>query len=248
MEKVEFENSRGRQLVGNYYEADSDTGVVMSHGFTGDKHEWGYFDRVAEALNEAGYNVLAFDFSGGGDSNNSPITAEKEIGDLDSAIDFIQSKGVERLGLYGHSLGGYISLKNYRPGVETMVLTAPVTDSTDVSKNSLVWKLFSKTVGRVPSVNYWRNKRQLMWIDSKIVREMKSVDQDELLSGVQCPVLIVHGREDAVVPLEDSRKAVKKLETSKMKEINGLSHGYNNHLDEVINSTKSWLDKHIQTS
>lgn len=78
--------------------------------------------------------MLAFDFSGGGESNKSPITAEKEIKDLDAAIDYIQSRGVERVGLYGHSLGGYISLKNYRPEVETMVLTSPVTDSVNIAK------------------------------------------------------------------------------------------------------------------
>lgn len=246
MEKVKFENSRGRKLVGNYYEADSDAGIVMSHGFTGDKHERGYFDKVAEELNEAGYNVLAFDFSGGGESNKSPITAEKEIEDLEAAIDYIQSRGVERVGLYGHSLGGYISLKNYRPEVKAMVLTAPVTDSIDLSKNNLVWTLFTRILGRVPSVNYWKNKRQLMWVDSKIVDELKAVDQDNLLSEVECPVLVIHGNEDEVVSLGDSKKAVEKLETSELEALEGLTHDYNNHLDEVIEAAKNWFKKYLQ--
>ena len=245
MEKVKFENSRGKKLVGNYWEADSNAGILMSHGFTGDKHEWGYFDKVAEALNEAGYNVLAFDFSGGGESNKSPITAEKEIEDLDAAIDYIQTKGVEKVGLYGHSLGGYISLENYRPEVKAIVLTSPVTDSIDLSKNNLLWTVFAQLMGRVPSISYLKHKRQLMWIDSKIVDEMKAVDQDEVLSDIECPVLIIHGSDDEVVSLEDSKNAVEKLETAKLEVINGLTHDYDNYLDKVSNAAVNWFDQHL---
>lgn len=245
MEKVKFANEAGRELVGNYWSAESDAGVVMSHGFTGDKHEWGYFDEVAEALNKSGYNVLAFDFSGGGESNKSPITAEKEIEDLDAAIDYIQSRDVERVGLYGHSLGGYISLKNFRPEVEAMVLTSPVTNSIDLSKNNLLWTLFTKVAGRVPSVNYWKNKRQLMWIDSKIVGEMKAVDQSDLLSEIECPVLIIHGSKDEVVSINESKNAVDKLKSAELEIVEGLSHDYDNNLDEVIDATRSWFSKHL---
>lgn len=246
MERVKFENSRGRKLVGNYYEADSDAGIVMSHGFTGDKHEWGYFDEVAEGLNEAGYNVLVFDFSGGGESNKSPITAEKEIDDLDSAINYMLSRGVDKIGLYGHSLGGYISLKNYRPEVKAMVLTAPVTDSIDLSKNHPIWTLTSKTFGRIPAIKYIRKKRKMMWISSKIVDEMKDVNQQDLLSGVDCPVLIIHGDEDEAVSLEDSKNAVNTLDDSELKVIEGLTHGYNNHLDEVSEAAESWFREKIK--
>ncbi len=246
MEKVQFENSRRRKLVGNYYEAESDTGIVMSHGFTGDKHEWGYFDKVAEALNEAGYNVLVFDFSGGGESNKSPITAEKEIDDLDSAINYMLSRGVDKIGLYGHSLGGYISLKNYRPEVKAMVLTAPVTDSIDISKNNLTWTIFAKAMGRIPQISYMKKKRKMMWIDSKIVDEMKNINQEKLLSSIECPVLIIHGSDDEVVSLQDSERAVEKLSESKLEVIGGLTHGFDNHLDEVVGNSINWFNSHLK--
>jgi putative redox protein len=137
-----------------------------------------------------------------GESDKSSITAEKEIEDLDAAIDYIQSRGVEQVGLYGHSLGGYISLKNYRPEVEAMVSTAPVTDSIDTTKNNFIWTFLVKPISRIPSINYLIKKGKLMWIDSKIVEELKAIDQDKLLSKVECPVLIIHGSEDEVVSLE----------------------------------------------
>ncbi len=51
----------------------------------------------------------------------------------------------------------------------------------------------------MPSINYLKNKKQLMWIDAEVVDEMKSVDQDKLLSEIKCPVLIIHGDEVEVV-------------------------------------------------
>ncbi len=71
-------------------------------------------------------------------SNRPTIAAKKEVEDLDAAIYYIQSGSIEQIGLYGHSLGGYISLKNYRPEVEAMVLTCPVTDSVDIAITNLL--------------------------------------------------------------------------------------------------------------
>ena len=41
MEKINFKNSKGLNLVGNLYTTECDSVVIMSHGFTGDKSEWG---------------------------------------------------------------------------------------------------------------------------------------------------------------------------------------------------------------
>lgn len=85
-----------------------------------------------------------------------------------------------------------------------------------------------------------------MWIDSKIVDEMKTVEQNELLSEVECPVLIIHGSEDNVVSLEDSNNAVEKLETAEIKVIENLSHDYDNQLGKVVEATEDWFCKYLQ--
>jgi len=132
MEKVSFETPRednqNLELAGNYWEANSNTGVIMAHGFTGDKSEWGYFDRIAEALNVAGYNVLAFDFAGSGESDDEPLRIDRQVQDLSVAKEYLESKGVDKIGLYAHSQGSLVSLRN-SDGVEAMVLTSPVTEN-----------------------------------------------------------------------------------------------------------------------
>lgn len=247
MEKVNFENSRGLNLAGNYWESDSDAAVIMSHGFTGDKTEWGYFDTVAESLHEAGYNVLTFDFSGSGESNDDPITVEKEVDDLDSAIQYLEEKDhIERIGLYGHSLGGLVSLRNDRPEVEAMVLTSPVTarvedygahrfdnDDTFTYEDGIYTKHRDRGV------------RDQIPIDEKIIEERREVDQDHLLSDIETPVLIIHGKQDSVVSLEDSREAVEKLETGEIRVIEGLDHSYDTHYDQIIENAENWFSQYM---
>lgn len=250
MEKVSFENPRDLELVGNYWEADSNAGIVMSHGFTGDKTEWGYFDRVAEDLNEAGYNVLAFDFSGSGESDDEPLRIDNQVQDLNSAIEYLESRDVDRVGIYGHSQGGLVSLRNYDEDIETMFFTSPVTDSMPDYRQM---RLDAQQRQQVEKKGYWvkereKGPRDQIVIDEEIIEEKESVKQSELLSSVECPVKIVHGSEDEVVPLESSRKAVEKLETSELTTIEGLDHGYNDKIDEVAEEAVNWFEKHMPVS
>ncbi len=230
MEKVSFENDRGLELVGNYWSSESNAGIVMSHGLTGDKNERGYFDKVAEELNNAGYNVLAFDFAGCGESDNEELRIDKQVNDLSVAIKYLESRGSDRVGLFGYSQGGLVSIRNYTDSIDAMVLTSPVTDSTPNYKQSV------------------KNPQKEIIIDEEIIKQKDSIDQDELLSGVKCTTLIIHGDQDEIVPLESSRNADRKLKNSRLEIIEGLDHGYDTHLDEVTEKTVNWFEEYLPVS
>ncbi|MGH2725997.1 MAG: alpha/beta fold hydrolase, partial [Actinomycetota bacterium] len=93
-ERVAFRNARGLKLVGDLRRGGR-FGVVVCHGFTGDRHEDGRFDRLAEALNADGFTVLAFDFAGSGESDDVPLTVAGEVEDLKAALRFVREQGVE---------------------------------------------------------------------------------------------------------------------------------------------------------
>lgn len=250
MEKVKFENDRGLELVGNYWSADSEAGIVMSHGFTGDKTEWGYFDTVAEELNEAGYNVIAFDFAGSGESDDEPLRIDSQVNDLGTAIDYLESQNVERVGLYGHSQGGLVSLRNYSPDIETMFLSSPVTDSMPDYRQL---RLDAEQREEVEEKGYWiktreKGPRDEIVIDEEIIEEKESVNQDQLLDDVKCSVMIVHGDKDGIVPLESSIRAVENLEDAQLRVIEGLDHGYDEFMDEVAKYAVEWFEENIPIS
>ena len=247
MEKVNFKNSRNLNLVGNFYSTDSGSVIVMAHGFTGDKSEWGRFDKTAEALNKAGYNVLAFDFSGSGESDNDSLTVDKQVDDLNCAIRFVSDRGFKNIGLFGLSLGGLISLKVYSPekNIKTMVLWAPVT----AKKNNYAEQKFTaeeikelKEKGYITKIREEGSHRRVIIIDKQMIKDRESVNQKELLANIKCPVLIIHGDKDESVPLEDSKSAIKYLSSeSKLEIIEGADHQFTKQLDAIINLTTNWF-------
>jgi pimeloyl-ACP methyl ester carboxylesterase len=248
MEKVNFKNSRGLNLVGNLYPADSNAVVIMSHGFTGDKSESGRFDRIAEVINNKGYNVLAFDFSGCGESDDDSLTVDKQIDDLESAIKHIKSQGFQKIGLLGHSLGGLVSLRVYNEDISTMVLTAPVTN-----KITYAWdKRYSpeqlaelKEKGYITKIRDKGVRRKII-IDSQMLTDRESVNQEELLKNIKCPVLIIHGDADERVPLKDSKKAVPYLSNeSKLEIVAGATHKFNDHLGIFADLAAAWFQKYL---
>src|SRR3989344_5164855 len=128
MEKVRFENSKGKQLVGNIHipEGNTDKGVIITHGFSSSKDR----DRrvkLAESLCSYGYGVLRFNFGGSEGSYKTGLRPSYQVDDLKSAIRYMKSKGYNHIGLASESLGGLISIMSYQHNVNAMVLYSPVT-------------------------------------------------------------------------------------------------------------------------
>ncbi|MFB6100784.1 MAG: alpha/beta hydrolase [Candidatus Nanohalobium sp.] len=242
MEKVKFENGRGLELVGNFWRSDSDKGVVMAHGFTGNKEEWGRFTQIAENLNDSGFNVLAFDFSGCGESDDDSITVEKEIEDLDAAIRFIDSREVSEIGVLGLSQGGLVSLRRADEDIEALVLMAPVTDSLGKYRQEKLSEQQRKELRE----NGWtvrtreRGVRDRYVIPEKVIDEKENLDQDELLNGVETPVLFVHGSNDGTVPIEQSRGAVEKLDDAELVEVDD-DHYFDESVEKVSEVSVEWF-------
>ena len=248
MEKVEFENERGLKLVGNYWKADSDAGIVMAHGFGGNREEHGKFVEIAEALNEAGFNLLTFDFSGCGESDEDSITIEKEIEDLNSAVDFVRSRGVEDLGLIGISQGGLVALRASDLDAEAMFLLAPVTDALEDYRDNLSgWQLEElEEYGLSRKYRPERSRKNTVFLEEDIV-EKENVIQDNLLSNIGIPVLIAHGKEDSKVPIEDSRRAVQKLDNAELIEMED-DHYLNESVQELCEKAVEFFSGKIPIS
>ncbi len=246
MEKITFKNSRGLSLVGNFYYSKSKSIVILSHALANDKSERGKLDAVAEKLNGSGFGVLAFDFSGCGESDDDTLTIEKEVDDLKSAIDFVKSKGYKKIGLFGHSIGALVSLRCYSSEIKTMVLWSPIT-------NKVKYKWEDKlSKGQLEELNekgyYTRTRtnavRLVYHIDKKMLRERELVNQKELLSGVSCPVLIIQGTNDLSVPIVDSENAIKLLsKDSNLEIVVGADHDFINHVDVMVKLTNDWFVK-----
>jgi len=81
-EKVIISSSTGSDLHGIHYQWKKDSEkksiLIICHGFTGDKYEWGRFPKLANSLNKEKIDALIFDFTGSGENERVPITLSNQ--------------------------------------------------------------------------------------------------------------------------------------------------------------------------
>lgn len=248
MNKIHFINSKGLKIVGNYYTVQSNKIVILAHGFTNDKSSNGRFDLLSEKLNNAGYDALAIDFTGSGESAPGPLTIENQLDDLKYAINFVSSKKYLKIALFGNSFGSLSCLKSYDHRIDTMILSGALTD-----RMFYQWDDYFSLdeMNDIETKGYfYTNDMKPHLITKQTLKDFESIHQETLLTRVKCPVLIIHGNnqqdEEELMLLERSKKGMQFLsESSTLEIIQGGRHGLRSKWNEVVELTVQWLDSHL---
>lgn len=119
--------------------------------------------------------------------------------DLEAAASYALSHGADRLVLMGYSMGGaivaqFMERSHLADRVDALVLEAPVLD----------WKKtieFNATEMGFPGIA----AMPVEWaIGARIDADWESLDADRHTGAFQLPILLFHGTEDDVVPIETS--------------------------------------------
>ena len=108
-EEVTFPSRDGLTLRGWFIPALEARGtVVFCHGHAGSMDP---DVKYAPAFHEGGYNVLMFDFRGHGRSEGQHVSmGYYERQDLLGAVDYLRSRGIDRVGVLGFSMGGAVAM------------------------------------------------------------------------------------------------------------------------------------------
>ncbi len=199
VEEVSF-LSRGRRIRGWWLGRESPLGVaVLLHGYLMNRSEMA---SLAVALQRRGFGVLLFDFLGCGKSDAGWLTlGVDESLDVLSACRWCEEKvpGVPRV-LVGSSMGGAAAV--FALSREPRAGDALVLDSVfhRAIEASLGWWRF---IGGLPGVlllaptcffaGLWVRKNP--W----------AIHVGKALKKVECPVLVVHGDQDLLVPVKDAQ-------------------------------------------
>jgi len=229
-----------RRIIGDHfrYNGRHDSIVILMHGFVSSK-ENNYM--VAEALQESNIDSLAFDFNGhgGSDGDFADFTLTKAIEDCKAAVEFAKSKGYERIGLFGFSIGGFVALGAMKNGVkaDSAVLCAPLSD-------------FHAIFGRV-DLKEWKESGMLrapnlglsIRLNYSFYEDGMNHNSYESYSKVTVPMLIVHGTNDDIVPISQSEELIRHLSNSHLLKINGATHNLfsNEYAGECLDSIVKWF-------
>ena len=118
--------------------------VVYMHGNAGNKHEGNSY---ADVLLPLGLDLLAFDFSGCGNSEGQWVTLGwKEKDDLKAVLKHLNTLGkTSKVALWGRSMGGTTALMFDREQsplpITSMVVDSAFADFSDVATNLVVSKM-----------------------------------------------------------------------------------------------------------
>ena len=191
--------------------------IVMNHGFfsryiynSGDGT-----DRAAEFLNRRGYLIVASDYRTWGDSE----TAESlfysglaiDVINLMNALPSIPEADTERIGMWGHSMGGGVTLKVLT--IDTRVKAAVIYSSVSADFADIIGRWGPGCVGDVfeGEATFGCNSSDVLPLDlpQDLTASYFNVSADPVmleavsplyhLSSVTAPVQIVYGTEDGKV-------------------------------------------------
>lgn len=208
METVVLSLDATDTLSGDYLPSISHGGfaVVWVHGFG--SHRGGEKAAAVRAeCSRRGWAFASFDFRGHGASSGTmlDLRASRLVDDLAAVRDFLASRGHNRLGLVGSSMGGFAAAwfaVRYPQAVVGCVLLAAGFRFTTKR-----WELLTqaerdewKRTGRLRVTNEWVDTE----IGYGLVEERDQFRPADLARQWETPALLFHGLRDDVVPADDS--------------------------------------------
>lgn len=96
----------------DWYKAESDKLIILSHGLEGDSHR-PYIEGMVKQFHREGWQVIAWNYRGcSGEMNNKPrFYHSGATQDLATMVDFALTLDIPNISLGGFSLGGNLTLK-----------------------------------------------------------------------------------------------------------------------------------------
>ena len=186
-EEVWFRNAEGLRLYGWLFRSPTQPAhatVVYAHGNGGNLS---YCDWVGESLAARGFDVLLFDYRGYGRSEGESAGEAGLYADAEAAYDFLtKERGVNALQivLYGQSLGtAAVADVAARRECGALVLESGLSSAADMAAVVMPW---------LPRFVRGLTKNKL--------------DTVSKLPRVRCPVLVVHGDRDEIIPASQGER------------------------------------------
>ena len=212
-----------------YREEGEGEPLLFIHGFCGSTSYW---DKVIPALSDSN-RVIAVDLPGHGESDIQNVDTIESLASF--VYDFLDALQVDKVTLFGHSLGGYITLafaEKYpnRLNAFSLIHSTAFPDSEEAKegRDAAIHTIDEKGMqtfieGLVPKLFAPSNSQDNQPLLEKTIQIGNStnpngaknalkamrdrIDRREVLNNTDLPVLLVAGSEDQLIPPEKTFSA-----------------------------------------
>lgn len=167
--------------------------IIFLHGYPADK---GNILPTISFLNKD-YNLFLFDFRYFGESEGHYSTAgAKEVKDVKAAVEFLKRRGINEVGVWGFSMGGATALM---AASQIPEIKAIVSEASYAELDQMTYALYQLPILKYPLgwlTSFWA--KVFMGISTKDVSPYKSA------KGLDLPILIIHSRNDEIIPFDNA--------------------------------------------
>lgn len=245
--RITFFNPRGQRLAGILHHPASqpDIAVILCHGMESSK-ESEKIVTLSRQLADRGILALRFDFAGSGESEGKfeEITYSGEVEDLRAAYDFVLHYKPKKIGVLGSSMGGTVALLF---AAEEKNVAALVTIAAPVHPER-----FSERLSTPEETEQWRAQGFTQYhgrrLNVSLLDDVEKLDVAKTARKISCPVLIIHGDKDDIVPVEEGRELFAALAGPKrLWIIEGSGHRLTEpaHLQKTLAESIDWLTQNL---
>ncbi|PLX60326.1 alpha/beta hydrolase [Sedimenticola selenatireducens] len=198
-EAVRIPTASGKQLFAWWLPVSAaDTSIIILHGWGGNAE---LMLPMAQPFQQAGINVLLIDARNHGNSDADTFSSLPRFAeDLDHAIDWLRQKHPvqsRRLALLGHSVGAGAALLS---ASRTRDITAVISISAFAHPEWMMKRYLQRF--HLPDLVVGLVLNYVQWI---IGHRFSDIAPLSTVCRIDCPILLVHGRADTTVPVEDAR-------------------------------------------
>ncbi len=245
-QQVYFYNTDREKLAGTLHlpETPSEKGVVMGHCFTCSRHTR-ILTRICNALAQKGFMALRFDFSGNGQSQGSFAESSytKHIAEMKSAANFMSEKGASRIGFGGHSMGAAISVLAAAEIKNVKAVCVLAGRLSELIPARYLNDLQKKELRETGQASFDSRGRSLK-LSENFFSDAHQHDIPGIVTSLQIPLLVIHGDQDDIIPVEETRSAYNLNPSNiKLAIIPGADHMFSDegHREEIAAMAAEWF-------
>jgi len=219
--------------------------IIMSHGLEGSKDGKKWL-LLASRLYKAGFAYLRFSYRGCGMGEEisqgrfEDTTLSRRIHDYRATVSFVEANAVDknRLAVVGSSLGGTVVIAARERRIKAMVALATPCKF-DIPSDDMYKVYKGERYFELPSGSK---------IKRKFFTDISEYDICGAAGEIGCPLLVIHGDEDGLVPLENAHCIYEKANKPKRLEIiKGGNHSFGEpgHMERIAGLTVDWFRQYL---